>query len=85
MERGDERRIPGTRAGDQVGLGRVVQNQASIGSPDPEDPASPEVNEASADSFPASDPPGFMSEPPTSGAAGGRPAEGELPDPRDVP
>jgi len=61
----DDPRIPGGRAGDQVGLGRVVENRQSTGSPGPGDPGGPEddeVEEASEDSFPASDPPSFTRE-----------------------
>jgi hypothetical protein len=62
MEPSDETRIPGTRAGEQVGLGRVVEDRRSTGSPDREDPGGPDdplVEQASEDSFPASDPPTF--------------------------
>jgi len=48
-----------------VGLGRVVENRQSTGSPGPGDPGGPEddeVEEASEDSFPASDPPSFTRE-----------------------
>jgi hypothetical protein len=50
----DERRTP--KAGDRVGLGRVVEDheQASRGRAGPDD-----VEEASDESFPASDPPAF--------------------------
>jgi hypothetical protein len=54
-------RIPGSDAEDQVGLGRIVEDRRSVGSPDPGDPGADgeqeAVNEASEDSFPASDPP----------------------------
>jgi hypothetical protein len=53
--------IPGSDAEEQVGLGRIVEDRRSIGSPDPGDPGADAeqeaVNEASEDSFPASDPP----------------------------
>jgi hypothetical protein len=84
-----ETRIPGSEAGDQVGLGRVVEdNRRSTGSPDPDDPApgETEVEEASEDSFPASDPPTFMSDSATPTDGGHRADEPiELPAPRDVP
>lgn len=51
----------------RVGLGRVVEDRLSTGSPDAGDPGGPDApagmraapDEASEDSFPASDPPGF--------------------------
>ena len=60
----------------RVGLGRVVEDHLSTGGPDPDDPGGPDappearddepaVVDASAQSFPASDPPTFMSEPAT--------------------
>ena len=78
-------------AGRDVGLGRVVEDHLSTGSPDPDDPGGPDappgmrdgdrddapavdrrepdperdVVDASAQSFPASDPPTFMSDPAT--------------------
>ena len=70
-----------------VGLGRVVEDHLSTGSPDPGDPGGPaapdgmredapaadrpapdperDVVDASEQSFPASDPPTFMSDPAT--------------------
>jgi len=69
----------GSKAGERVGLGRVVRDDAEA--PGLRPPAD-EVEEALADTFPASDPPAFSS---------GRPAnepdssDVELPDPRDVP
>jgi hypothetical protein len=63
-DRGEDRgrdRIPGSDAGEEVGLGRVVEDRRAVGSPDPEDPGAEDaeatVSDASADSFPASDPP----------------------------
>lgn len=77
----DERsRVPGSHAGEQVGLGRVVEDLRATGSPDDADlepgeavtlsgdagrRRDPEVQEASEESFPASDPPTFMSDPAT--------------------
>ena len=62
-------RVPGSAAGDQVGLGRVIEDRReATGHPDPEDPRTGDdthVEEASEDSFPASDPPTFMSDTPT--------------------
>ena len=82
-------RIPGSHAGDQVGLGRVVEDHRhATGSPDPDDPAAPkpDVEEASADSFPASDPPTFMSDSATPTDRGDASDDViELPAPRDVP
>ena len=64
----DRPAAPGTR----VGLGRVVENRSGLGHEEPgtDGPATPAsdapgVDEASDASFPASDPPGFMSEPAT--------------------
>jgi hypothetical protein len=69
----------GSKAGEQVGLGRVVRDDAAApGRRPPPD----EVEEALTDTFPASDPPSF-----SSGGAASDPGSGdvELPDPRDVP
>jgi hypothetical protein len=61
--------VPGSAAGDQVGLGRVIEDRReAAGSPDPGNPGTKgdaAVEEASEDSFPASDPPPFMSDTPT--------------------
>jgi hypothetical protein len=97
MDPHDENRIPGSDAGDQVGLGRVIEDRRSVGSPDTGDPGEPSqrlrtdatradaddplVEEASEDSFPASDPPTFMSDTPTPRD----PERIELPAPREVP
>jgi hypothetical protein len=58
---GDGPRVPGSQAGEQVGLGRIVEDRRAVGAPDPGDPgaerADEEVAEASEASFPASDPP----------------------------
>lgn len=57
-----------TESGRQVGLGRVVEEQLSIGSPDPDDPGGGDeraVRNGSEESFPASDPPTWMSDPAT--------------------
>jgi hypothetical protein len=62
----------------QVGLGRVVVDRLSTGTPDPDDPGGPkappemrDVTKESEQSFPASDPPSFTGskavDPPTSG------------------
>jgi hypothetical protein len=85
MDERDETRIPGSHAGDQVGLGRVVEDRRdAVGSPDRDDPAASGdtvVQEASEESFPASDPPTFMSD-----AATPRDRDGiELPKPDEVP
>jgi hypothetical protein len=72
---------PGRPApGDRVGLGRVVEDHAAEarGHQVPDD-----VEEASDESFPASDPPAFApGRPPTRTQ---EPTGVELPDPRDVP
>ena len=82
-------RIPGSDVGDQVGLGRVVEDHRhATGSPDPGDPSPSDrnVEEASEESFPASDPPTFMSDsatPADRDHAADEPIQ--LPAPRDVP
>jgi hypothetical protein len=62
----DEPRIPGSDAGDQVGLGRVIEDRReATGHPDPEDPTTAtdtHVEEALVETFPASDPPTYMSD-----------------------
>jgi hypothetical protein len=82
-------RIPGSDVGDQVGLGRVVEDRRhATGSPDADDPPTSggQVEEASEDSFPASDPPGFMSDSATPTREIHDSEEPiELPAPRDVP
>ncbi|HEX5827421.1 MAG TPA: hypothetical protein VFY23_07875 [Candidatus Limnocylindrales bacterium] len=76
--------IPGSAAGDQVGLGRVIEDRReATGSPDLEDPSTKgdaAVEEASEDSFPASDPPPFMSDTPTSRDPEREPIEAPRPD-----
>ena len=92
MDPRDTERVPGSDAGEQVGLGRVVEDRRSVGSPDEGDPGEPGdrlrtdatrvaeddplVQAASEDSFPASDPPNFMSDAatPREGRAAERPA-----------
>jgi hypothetical protein len=78
-----------TRPGGAVGLGHVVANASGLGDREPRTPDGPLLEEASQDSFPASDPPGFMSDPatPAEPALARRSAgsEPELRDPRDVP
>jgi hypothetical protein len=59
---------PKDEPGREIGLGRVVEDPLSIGRPEPDSPATGDeraVREASEDSFPASDPPTWMSDPPT--------------------
>ncbi len=79
---GDERthdQRTGHEPGDRVGLGRVVEDHAGDG-----DARTPDaVEEASDESFPASDPPAFAPGRPGRRIDGGIPTE--LPDPRDVP
>src|SRR3954447_2262539 len=76
----------------RVGLGRVVENRLATGSPDADDPKTPDprvegtkpadegaVDEGSADSFPGADPPSFTSGPPardTAAPTTGPPSEG---------
>ena len=69
----------GSKAGEQVGLGRVVRDDATAPGLRP---AVNDVEEALSGTFPASDPPPF-----SGGRATADPGrtEPELPDPRDVP
>lgn len=63
----DQERQPGA-AGRRIGLGHVVDDQLSIGTPEPDDPGAGDeraIRKASEDSFPASDPPTWMSDPAT--------------------
>jgi hypothetical protein len=69
----------GSKAGEQVGLGRVVRDDPPAGGRPRE---SEEVEEALTDTFPASDPPPFSGGRATADSGS---AEPELPDPRDVP
>jgi hypothetical protein len=69
MAKDSPRKVNG--AGRKVGLGRVVEDRLSIGSPDLDDPGGGDENDvrtASEDSFPASDPPTWVSHPATSKA-----------------
>lgn len=66
-------RAPGP--GGQVGLGRVLDDRR----PDAPAPLDPEVEAASAQSFPASDPPAYAATPATPGARPGSPREAGLP------
>ena len=61
----------------RVGLGHVVDDQLSIGRPEPDDPGAGDehaIRKASEDSFPASDPPTWMSDPATRRDPEGSPA-----------
>jgi hypothetical protein len=61
----DEPVEPENKPGREVGLGRVVEDPLSIGRPEPDDPAAADertVRKASEDSFPASDPPTWISD-----------------------
>ena len=83
--------------GQRVGLGRVVDNRAGLGRDARPAQDGPHVEEASEDSFPASDPPAYASDQATPGDRAtparepGEPAEPgaddlpgtELPDPED--
>jgi hypothetical protein len=86
----DERDEAGTQAdppeagrrepGASVGLGRVVENPAGLGEASGQGTAG-DPDTASQDSFPASDPPGFMAEP----ATPRDPGRTELPEPGTGP
>jgi hypothetical protein len=62
-DRDDGSRTHEDDTGEQVGLGRVVEDHRPAGDREAERPDEPadEVDEASEDSFPASDPPPFTS------------------------
>ena len=84
----DETRTPGDD-GDRVGLGRVIEDrrgQPTSTATDDAQPTDDTVEEASEDSFPASDPPTFMSDAATPADRDHAADEAiELPAPRDVP
>jgi hypothetical protein len=69
----------GSKAGERVGLGRVVRDHPAAHD---RGPASDEVEEALTDTFPASDPPAFSGGHATADSGS---TDVELPDPRDVP
>ena len=80
-----------TEPGATIGLGRVVENPAGLGRDAQPTPEGPLVEEASEDSFPASDPPSFASDKATPGEraitgpdAAGRDAAGSEPGPADA-
>ena len=61
---------PKNEPGREIGLGRVVEDPLSIGRPESDDPAGGDeraVRAGSEESFPASDPPTWMSDPAMSG------------------
>ncbi len=58
----DETHTDSRHPGDTVGLGHVIEDLRSPGMPDVDDPT---IEDASEDSFPASDPPTFSSDPAT--------------------
>ena len=66
------------KAGDRVGLGRVVKDHEDAGPQGEPD----EVEEASNESFPASDPPAFARR---AAPREEPPPDPEPPEPRDVP
>ena len=69
--------------GDDVGLGRVVDNRSGLGHGEPDADRGETVEDASEASFPASDPPGFTDAPAsaaTSEGAGDAAPSTETPD-----
>ena len=81
----DEQQRPAA-PGDQVGLGRVVDNASNLGHTERGADTGTTVEAASEDSFPASDPPGFADGPATPADRGeGTPVTPDADAPADLP